>query len=450
MPSIFALLDAAHYNGFRLGELIRFYSHVESRVVAGDSERDLVVKALSELFGRNAQAKVRYGRPLDIILSVYGASGIVVIRDLYAMVAALAQPSSPAQYEGGLSDQKSELQTDLRGTDKPLALIMKGGGIKGLAYIGALAELTKYYTFKWYAGTSAGAITAILLSAGYGVEELEEILRNKNFKDFLDAGRIERLINLIFHKGLHRAHAFEQWIDQLLAAKLASPTRVLLKDLVAKRVTVYACRRGQRAVIFDSQIASSRDTPAAFAVRCSMSVPFVFTPMSQYGMRVFDGGLKHNYPVEELLADYPQTQFVGMYLGTKVYEGDAKASGILSDLWNIWLEATDEEALAKYKGRTVIIDPRPIRTLDLELVDIEKNFLLKEGRAAALAFLQSQGVAGLDSNYVKRAATEADQARGLVVDFRQRRRKRKTAAWLIILIAALAGYVAWHFCSFQV
>lgn len=98
----------------------------------------------------------------------------------------------------------------------------------------------------------------------------------------------------------------------------------------------------------------------------------------------------------------------------------------------------------------MIIDPRPISTLDLELVDIEKDFLLKEGRAAALAFLQSQGVAGVDSNYVKRAATEADQARRLVVDFRQRRRKRKTAAWLIILIAALAGYVAWHFCSFPV
>lgn len=441
----FALVDAAHHNGPSLRELMRFYSQVENRVVAGDSERELVVNALFQLFGRNAQAKVRYRRPLDIILSVYGASGIVVIRDLYAIVAALAQPSAPARCEGSLIAQTSGLQAGLKGTEQPLALIMKGGGIKGLAYIGALAELTKYYSFNWYAGTSAGAIVAILLSAGYKIGELELILRNKNFKDFLDAGWMERLMNLIVYKGLHKAHTFEQWIDRLLATKLASPTRVLLKDLVVNRVTIYACRRGQKAVIFDSRIAGSRDTPAAFAVRCSMSVPFVFTPMSQYGMRMFDGGLKQNYPIEELLADHPETSFVGMYLGAKVYEGQVKASGLLSDLWNISLEATDEEALAKHKDRTVIIDPRPVSTLDLELVDIEKDFLIKEGAAAALAFLQSQGVAGIDSSSVTKAAEEADQARSLVFKFRRRRRKRKIAAWLSIVIA-LAGYVLWRYC----
>lgn len=88
----FAVLDAAHHNAPSLKELLYFYSRVESRVAAGDSERELVVNALCQLFGKHSQARSRYRRPLDIILSVYGASGIVVIRDLYAMVAALAQP----------------------------------------------------------------------------------------------------------------------------------------------------------------------------------------------------------------------------------------------------------------------------------------------------------------------------------------------------------------------
>ena len=36
-----------------------------------------------------------------------------------------------------------------------------------------------------------------------------------------------------------------------------------------------------------------------------MSIPFFFTPERDQGMRVFDGGLRNNYPVEALLRDKP-------------------------------------------------------------------------------------------------------------------------------------------------
>ena len=55
-------------------------------------------------------------------------------------------------------------------------LILKGGGIKGIAFVGALKELRAHYDFNWYAGTSAGAITAILLASGYTVGQLEKLV----------------------------------------------------------------------------------------------------------------------------------------------------------------------------------------------------------------------------------------------------------------------------------
>jgi predicted acylesterase/phospholipase RssA len=39
--------------------------------------------------------------------------------------------------------------------------------VKGLAYVGAIKELEKYYKFDRFIGTSAGAIAAVLLGAGY-------------------------------------------------------------------------------------------------------------------------------------------------------------------------------------------------------------------------------------------------------------------------------------------
>ena len=67
------------------------------------------------------------------------------------------------------------------------ALIMKGGGMKGLGYVGALQELQRFYGFDMYAGTSAGAITAALLAAGYDSQEmLAALMERANLKLALD------------------------------------------------------------------------------------------------------------------------------------------------------------------------------------------------------------------------------------------------------------------------
>jgi len=147
------------------------------------------------------------------------------------------------------------------------ALIMKGGGVKGLAYVGALKVLEKYYSFDWFVGTSAGAIAAALLAAGYSAAELEEILSNKNFLNFLD-NKWMAPINLIFYRGFFKARTFTTWIDELLSQKIKSFGPLPLSKL-PKRVTVYASRRNERALIFDSED-ERKETAASFAVRCSM------------------------------------------------------------------------------------------------------------------------------------------------------------------------------------
>src|SRR5262249_28942010 len=48
---------------------------------------------------------------------------------------------------------------------RPNILVMKGGGVKGIAYVGALETLEKYgYHFNHFVRTSAGAISAALLA----------------------------------------------------------------------------------------------------------------------------------------------------------------------------------------------------------------------------------------------------------------------------------------------
>ena len=68
-------------------------------------------------------------------------------------------------------------------------LVFEGGGVKGIAYVGALEVLEKEQilgNIKRVAGTSAGAMVAVLIGLGYSAEELKDILWKINFRNFLD------------------------------------------------------------------------------------------------------------------------------------------------------------------------------------------------------------------------------------------------------------------------
>ena len=56
----------------------------------------------------------------------------------------------------------------------PRNLVFEGSGIRGIAFAGAIQEFERQnmiYTVQRVSGTSAGAITALLLSLGYSAAE---------------------------------------------------------------------------------------------------------------------------------------------------------------------------------------------------------------------------------------------------------------------------------------
>ena len=323
------------------------------------------------------------------------------------------------------------------------ALVLKGGGIKGIAYIGALEVIKDYYTFNWFAGTSAGAISATLLAAGIEIKELKEILLNKNFEDFKDAKFFGKWINFFSKKGFYEANTFEHWLDEVLTNKFQSPTRVTLKDIyneTGNRVSIYACRKDKNALIFDSN--QNETKYVSFAARCSMSIPFFFTPQKSEGLDVFDGGLRNNYPVDLVLNSDEKTKFLGLYLGNELYEGPIKRNffSFIKDIFTIWQEANDVENLTRFREQTIIIDPRPIKTTDFNLSNEEKEFLLECGRLAAAKYLKKQGyeIDTEDYEYRKR---ELEIKRNHITLARKRRKKKKQLIRLGILTIFLIGYI---------
>ena len=105
-------------------------------------------------------------------------------------------------------------------------LVFEGGGVKGIGLAGALATLEEQgYLPQNVAGTSAGAISAALLAAGYSAAELREIIMALDYREFQDRAwedrvpLFERSLSMLLDLGLYEGDYFLRWIRERLEAK---------------------------------------------------------------------------------------------------------------------------------------------------------------------------------------------------------------------------------------
>ncbi len=322
----------------------------------------------------------------------------------------------------------------------PYALIMKGGGIKGLAFAGALLELEKYFSFDVFAGASAGAIASVLLAAGYRPVELQDVLKETDFGTFLDASRLRSVWNLVTTYGLYSGDAFERWIRDLLSEKIGTMGRIEMRHL--NEAVLYACSPGDGNVVFASR-GLNKNVDAAFATRCSMSIPFFFRPMMIEQKRVYDGGMRNNFPVAKFLADNPGKPFLALYLGAPL--GFRKRRSIFSELLDIWIGGDELAVVDAHAESVVVIDPRPISTLDFRLTTTEAEFLLQSGRAAALRLIRERKLDGGPSEAdVRRAQDDVNALRSRVADARRSKSVRRNVAAISLILLTLAIFVAFR------
>lgn len=189
-------------------------------------------------------------------------------------------------------------------------LVFEGGGVKGIAYGGALTRLDELGIFrniKRVAGTSAGAITATLMAVGYSAQEISDVMSQTNFNDFADddPGFFKDIFRLITNYGWHKGDKFKAWISKLIEQKLGKPdlrfselhTLANVDDQLKGLYVVGTNLSQQRSEVF-----SHETTPGMKirdAVRISMSIPFYFqaviNPMKDV---LVDGAVIRNYPID--------------------------------------------------------------------------------------------------------------------------------------------------------
>ena len=188
-------------------------------------------------------------------------------------------------------------------------LIFEGGGVKGIAYVGATHLLEAkgiLPNIVRVGGTSAGAINALLVGLNYSPAETQQILSQLDFRNFLDDewGVVRDTNRLITEYGWYKGDFFRRWIAERIAAKAGNP------DATFNDIHNQMAQKGFRDLFFVgtnlstrfAEVFSYEHTPrwcVADAVRISMSIPLFFAAKrSMRGDVYVDGGLIDNYPIK--------------------------------------------------------------------------------------------------------------------------------------------------------
>jgi NTE family protein len=277
-----------------------------------------------------------------------------------------------------------------------VALVLSGGGARGLAHIGVLKALRdQRIPVDFVVATSMGAIVGGAYAAGRTPEELEAVLRSVDWelmfsdrppREDLSFRRKEddqRLIGKtelgVSREGvvLPRAAFGSQNLEEFLreVSRHAGDVRTLRELPLPFHPVATDLATGEQVLV---------DAPLVIAMRASMSIPGVFSPTQVAGRLLGDGGLTRNLPVE-VARELGAEVIIAVNVGTPLLPRSALSSalGIAQQMINILTEQNVAISIAQLRPGDVLISPD---LSGVTFVDFERGEeLIARGEAAGRA-----------------------------------------------------------------
>jgi NTE family protein len=241
-------------------------------------------------------------------------------QEVPASEASQAPPSTPA--EGTKPNSKPRLK---------IGVALEGGGALGLAHIGVLKWFEDHHIpIDYLAGTSMGGLVGGLYATGKSPQQLHELVEKQNWDVILGGGlpyedlsfrRKEDQVafpnsillglrkGLVLPGGLNAGQQISLLIDRETLAysdvqsfdDLPIPFRCVATDLVS----------GKQAVF--------KDGPLSRAMRATMAIPGLFSPIREAEHIYVDGGLVGNLPTD-VVRDMGADIVIGVHLQTSPAE----------------------------------------------------------------------------------------------------------------------------------
>lgn len=319
-------------------------------------------------------------------------------------------------------------------------LVMEGGGVKGMAYPGALIELEKVGVLdsvQRVAGTSSGGLNALLLCVGYKPAEIKQIIMEMKVHKLNQRGiPVVGPWRRMNHKfGWFSSERVNDMLEELVANKAGNKdlTFQMLYDSArsnpAKYKQLYLTGTdlvNQTSIVFSHE--NYPDMRVVDAGRVTMTIPLYFeaifidpsgkvlankSKMDSTTRIMVDGGLKMNYPIhvfDSVVSSNPHPEYapnphtLGLKLeDDKQIDYNIRGAGLapfrirkitefIGAFYNVSFEGMNRTNLDQDDwNRTIFITTSDISSRIRHMPDEEKIILMNNAAAAVQKFYTTSG-----------------------------------------------------------
>lgn len=261
--------------------------------------------------------------------------------------------------------------------------IFSGGGTRLLAHIGILKALSDLNVqFSSLVGISGGSIVAALHSYGLSNTDLYNLAVNTDFKQFRDFS----IFRLLRYGGLSSGVKFERWMDKqidgMTFADAPIPLHILATDV-----------NGGGPVIFNKE--QTPNMRVSHAVRCSMSIPLLFSFKMYEKHMLVDGAILAE---DALFQDWQRdgTPNVCFRLRSEAREQPFNPKRFILPqyiglLIRTFMTALSREYVhAEHWHNTLVINTGSASSVDFDMDETDKEALFQQGYQTAMNFLPAK------------------------------------------------------------
>lgn len=259
-----------------------------------------------------------------------------------------------------------------------IGLVLEGGGALGLAHVGVLRWFDEnHIPVDYVAGTSMGGLVAGLYATGMSGAEINTFLKSINWnrslrnelpyparsfrrkedkRDYPNDLEFGLKHGINFPSGFNSGHQVGLILDQIALPysnlksfdDLPTPFRCVATDLVSGKATIF------------------RDGPLSEALRATMSLPAIFSPVRRDDHVYVDGGIVNNLPVDVARAMGAEV-IIAVHLETPPLKPDEGLSAFSVLQRSVAVIISANEYASMQKADVLI----PVHTEDFSMIDYQ-------------------------------------------------------------------------------
>lgn len=236
---------------------------------------------------------------------------------------------------------------------KKVGVVLSGGGAKGFAHVGVLKVLEQIgIPIDYIAGTSMGAVVGGLYALGYTTDMIDSLIQvmdwsnlmsdnvyRENIPAFRRNNQSKYVVSLPYNLpfgdssggitlpvGVYTGQNIYKFF---LNSTIGYHNNICFDDLPIPFGCISAdVRTGEEIVMREGNLAE--------AIRASMAIPGMFTPVEKDSMLLIDGGVINNYPVD-LVREMGADIIIGVIFPLdekKIEQNKGTISEVTQQIWN--------------------------------------------------------------------------------------------------------------------